>query len=88
MHRITILEGDRAFRLVSARLNCTTKDIAARPSHREPITLVGSQQVLQLEGATLIWQEYAPADLSRQLQLRAEVDPAKIQAPTPTVCCW
>ena len=35
MHRITILEGDRAFRLVSARLNCTTKDIAARPSHRE-----------------------------------------------------
>ena len=44
------------------------------------LTVAGSRQVAEPEGGKTVWQEYGPAQFSRQIALPVEVDPAQIQA--------
>ena len=44
------------------------------------ITVSGGMQLPTPEGATAVWEEFYPAQFSRQIGLPVEVDPAKIVA--------
>jgi HSP20 family protein len=47
---------------------------------RNTITVSGSLEVHQPEGARAIWQEFGPSQFRRQIGLPADVDADKIQA--------
>jgi HSP20 family protein len=44
------------------------------------ITVAGTRQVGEPEAAKAVWQEFGPAQFSRQIALPVEVDPNKIEA--------
>ncbi len=47
---------------------------------RNTITVSGSLEVGQPEGAKAVWQEFGPSQFRRQIALPAEVDAERIQA--------
>src|SRR5919202_4357960 len=44
------------------------------------ITVAGTRQVEEPEGAKTVWQEFSAAQFNRQIGLPVEVDPAAIEA--------